>query len=389
MPVRSGRHFLQIPGPANVPDRVLRAVATPTIDHRGPDFAVLTKGLLEQIKPVFGTSGPVIIYPSSGTGATEAALVNTLSPGDRTLCFETGQFSALWRDMQARLGLEVTYLPSDWRRGADPQALAAELARDPEHLIRAVTVVHNETATGVTSRIPEIRAVLDEAEHPALLVVDAVSSIGSIAFQHDAWGVDVTISGSQKGLMLPPGLGFNAISEKALAASQSARFGRSYWDWQQVLTLNSVGYFPYTPATNLFYGLREALTMLAEEGLPAVFSRHVRHGEATRRAVRAWGLEVVCRDEREYSPVVTAVLVPEGHSADALRTTILNDFDMSLGAGLGRFADRTFRIGHLGHFNDLSLVGALAGIEMGLIRSGMPITPGGVNAALEYLAQPA
>ncbi|GAC1344931.1 MAG: aminotransferase class V-fold PLP-dependent enzyme [Candidatus Dormibacteria bacterium] len=388
MTAHSGRHFLQIPGPTNVPDRVLRAVAMPTIDHRGPAFAALTTGLLEQVKPVLGTTGPVVIYPSSGTGASEAALVNTLSPGDRTVCFETGQFSALWRDMQGRLGLEVTYLAGDWRRGADPEALVAELRNDPQHEIRAVTVVHNETATGVTSRIPELRRVLDEANHPALLLVDAVSSIGSIEYHHDEWGVDVTISGSQKGLMLPPGLGFNAISEKAMAASASARFGRSYWDWEQVLTLNAVGFFPYTPATNLLYGLREALTMLDEEGLPAVFARHLRHAEATRRAVRAWGLEVVCADEREYSPVVTAVMVPPGHDADALRRVILDDFDMALGAGLGRLAGRVFRIGHLGHLNDLSLVGVLGGVEMGLLRAGVPVTSGGVGAALEYLAQP-
>lgn len=388
MTVHSGRHFLQIPGPTNVPDRVLHAVAMPTIDHRGPEFAALATALLEQVKPVFGTTGPVVIYPSSGTGGCEAALVNTLSPGDRTVCFETGQFSALWRDMQGRLGLEVTYLPGDWRRGADPEALAAELRDDPQHQIRAVTVVHNETATGVTSCIPELRRVLDQAEHPALLLVDAVSSIGSIEYRHDEWGVDVTVSGSQKGLMLPPGLGFNAVSERALAASASARFPRAYWDWQQVLTLNRTGLFPYTPATNLLYGLREALSMLEEEGLAAVFARHRRHGEATRRAVRAWGLEVVCLDERECSPVLTAVLLPDGQDADAVRGVILDDFDMALGAGLGRLAGRAFRIGHLGHLNDLSLVGALGGVEMGLLRAGVRITPGGVGAALAYLGRP-
>jgi alanine-glyoxylate transaminase / serine-glyoxylate transaminase / serine-pyruvate transaminase len=387
--VHTGRHFLQIPGPTNVPDRVLRAISMPTIDHRGPEFAALVSELLPRVSAVFGTTRPVVIYPSSGSGAWEAAMVNTLSPGDRVVCFDTGQFAVLWRDVAASLGLEITTIPGDWRHGADPEQLAVELAADAGHTIRAVMVVHSETSTGVCSRIPEIRRVLDDAGHPALLFVDAVSSLAAAEYHHDAWGVDVTIAGSQKGLMLPPGLGLNAVSERALAASPDAKLPRSYWDWRPILDFNSRGFFPYTPPTNLLYGLREALTMLEEEGMAAVVARHQRHGEATRRAVRAWGLEVLCVDEREYSPVVTAVLLPDGHDADALRARILDDFDMSLGAGLGRMAGRVFRIGHLGHFNDLSLVGTLGGVEMGLLRSSVPCTAGGLAAAVEYLADSA
>ncbi|MEU9207616.1 aminotransferase class V-fold PLP-dependent enzyme [Streptomyces sp. NPDC048415] len=385
MTTRSGRHFLQIPGPTSVPDRVLRAIAQPTIDHRGPDFAELGLDVLERVKPVFGTSGPVIIFPSSGTGAWEAALVNTLSPGDRVLAFETGHFATLWRGMAEDLGLEVDFVPGDWRRGVDPKVVAERLAEDKTHSIAAVMVVHNETSTGVTGRVPEIRAAIDNAGHPALLFVDTISSLGSIDYRHQEWGVDVTISCSQKGLMLPPGLGFNAVSEKALAAAERARLPRSYWDWTPILEANQRGYWPYTPATNLLYGLREALLMLEEEGLPAVFARHDRHAEATRAAVRGWGLEVLCADEREYSSVLTAVLLGEEHDADKVRHIILDRFDMSLGTGLGKLAGRVFRIGHLGHFNDLTLAGTLAGVQMGLELAGVAIDPGGLSAALDLL----
>jgi alanine-glyoxylate transaminase/serine-glyoxylate transaminase/serine-pyruvate transaminase len=383
--IHSGRHFLQIPGPTNVPDRVLRAIAAPTIDHRGPEFAELGLDILQRIKPVFGTSGPVIIYPASGTGAWEAALVNTLSPGDRVLAFETGHFSNLWRAMAEKLGLTVDFVPGDWRRGVDPEIVAERLAEDDAHAIAAVMVVHNETATGVTSRVPEIRAAIDDAGHPALLLVDTISSLASIDYRHEEWDVDVTVSGSQKGLMLPPGLSFNAVSEKALAAAERARLPRSYWDWAPILEANRKGYYPYTPATNLLYGLREALLMLEEEGLPAVFARHDRHAEATRRAVTGWGLEVLCADEREYSSSLTAVLLPEQYDADKVRQIILERFDMSLGTGLGRLAGRVFRIGHLGHFNDLTLAGTLSGVEMGLVAAGVPVRRGGVDAALAYL----
>nr|WTB31329.1 aminotransferase class V-fold PLP-dependent enzyme [Streptomyces sp. NBC_00830] len=385
MTTRSGRHFLQIPGPTSVPDRVLRAIAQPTIDHRGPEFAELGLDVLQRVKPVFGTSGPVIIFPSSGTGAWEAALVNTLSPGDRVLAFETGHFATLWRGMAEGLGLEVDFVPGDWRRGVDPQVVAERLAEDKTHSIAAVMVVHNETSTGVTSRVPEIRAAIDEADHPALLLVDTISSLGSIDYRHEEWGVDVTISCSQKGLMLPPGLGFNAVSEKALAAAERARLPRSFWDWAPILQANQRGYWPYTPATNMLYGLREALIMLEEEGLPNVFARHDRHAEATRAAVRGWGLEVLCADEREYSGVLTAVLLGEEHDADKVRQIILDRFDMSLGAGLSKLAGRVFRIGHLGHFNDLTLAGTLAGVQMGLQEAGVAIDPGGLGAALELL----
>jgi alanine-glyoxylate transaminase/serine-glyoxylate transaminase/serine-pyruvate transaminase len=380
-----GRHFLQIPGPTNVPDRVLRAMSAPTIDHRGPEFAQLTQALLPALGPVFGTTGPVVIYPSSGTGAWEAALANTLSPGDRVLIGETGQFSALWAELAGRIGVQVEVMPGDWRHGVDPDAVGERLAADTEHAIKAVCVVHNETSTGVTSRVPDVRAAIDAAGHPALLLVDTISSLASIDYRHDEWRVDVTVAGSQKGLMLPPGLGFNAVSEKALAASRSAGLPRSYWDWAPILQANARGFFPYTPATNLLYGLREALAMLAEEGLPAVFARHQRHAAATRAAVRAWGLEVWCADEREHSGSLTAVLLPTGHDADGVRRIILERFDMSLGAGLGRLAGTVFRIGHLGHFNDLTLAGTLSGVQMGLQLAGVPIKPGGIDAALDHL----
>ncbi len=381
----SGRHFLQIPGPTNVPDRVLRAIAKPTIDHRGPEFASMIKDILERLRVPFGTDRPVIAYPSSATGAWEAAIVNTLTAGDRVVCFDIGQFAMLWRDVATKLGLEVTTIPGDWRHGASPEQLGEELVADKDKRIRAVMVVHSETSTGSLSRIPAIRRVIDDAGHPTLLFVDAVSSVGAADYRHDEWGVDVTISGSQKGLMLPPGLAFNAVSEKALAASTKAGMPRSYWDWEPILSFNRRGFYPYTPPTNLLYGLGEALVMLDEEGLPAVFARHERFGDATRRAVNGWSLEVLCQDEREQSPMVTAVLLPDGHDADQLRTQILKDFDMSLGAGLGRVAGKVFRIGHIGHLNDLSLLGALSGIEMGLSRSSVPHSPGGVAAALEAL----
>jgi alanine-glyoxylate transaminase/serine-glyoxylate transaminase/serine-pyruvate transaminase len=381
----SGRHFLQTPGPTNVPDQVLRAISGPTIDHRGPDFAELTRHLLDAIKPVFGTTGPVVIYPSSGTGAWEAALVNTLSPGDRVLCFETGQFATLWQHMARGLGLQVDFVPGDWRHGVDPALVAEKLAADITRSIKAVCVVHNETSTGVTSRLPEVRQAIDTTGHPALLLVDAISSLGSADYRHDEWGVDVTVAGAQKGLMLPPGLSFNAISDKALEASRTAGLPRSFWDWKPIIEANQRGSFPYTPATNMLYGLREALRMLDAEGLPAVFARHARHARATRAAVRGWGLEVVCLDEREHSSSLTAVLVPRDQDADKIRRIILERFDMSLGAGLGKFTGRVFRIGHLGHFNDLTLAGTLAGIQVGLQLAGLDIDPGGVNAALEVL----
>ena len=387
MAFRSGRHFLQIPGPTNVPERILRAMDMPTIDHRGPDFAVLTREILAGLKQVFKTRGEVIVFPSSGTGAWEAALVNTLSPGDRVVMFETGQFATLWSQMARKLGLEVDVIPGDWRHGADPAALEAKLRADRGQVVRAVAVVHNETSTGVTSRIPEIRKAIDRANHPALLLVDTISSLASIDYRHDEWGVDVTVGGSQKGLMLPPGLSFNAVSAKALAASKGAALPRSYWRWEEMLASNKTGYFPYTPATNLLYGLREALKMLVEEeGLDRVFARHARLAEATRRAVRAWGFEILCLDPAEYSNTLTAVLVPDGHNADTLRKLILDRFDLSLGTGLGKLQGKIFRIGHLGDFNELMLAGTLCGVEMGLAAAGVPHRAGGVLAALEYLA---
>ncbi|RDD61077.1 pyridoxal-phosphate-dependent aminotransferase family protein [Ferruginivarius sediminum] len=382
---RSGRHFLQIPGPTNVPDRVLRAIDHPTIDHRGPDFAELTRQILPGLRKVFKTAGPVVIYPASGTGAWEAALVNTLSPGDRVLMFETGHFAALWHEMAKRLGLEPEFISGDWRTGADPEAIGQRLREDTEGSVKAVCVVHNETSTGVTSRIGEIRKAIDNAGHPALLMVDTISSLASIDYRHDDWGVDVTVAGSQKGLMLPPGLSFNAISQKALKAAEGARLPRSYWDWRPILAANENGFFGYTPATNLLYGLREALAMLLEEGLDNVFARHQLHAAATRAAVEAWGLEVLASNPREYSGSLTAVVMPEGHDADAFRKTVLDRFDMSLGAGLGKLKGRVFRIGHLGDFNDLMLAGTLSGVEMGLSLAGVPHRKGGVQAAFDVL----
>jgi alanine-glyoxylate transaminase/serine-glyoxylate transaminase/serine-pyruvate transaminase len=382
----AGRHFLQIPGPTNVPDRVLRAMAQPTIDHRGPAFARIASETIDRVKRVFDTAQPVVIFPSSGTGAWEAALVNTLSPGDRVLMFETGHFATLWKQMAERLGLVVDFVPGDWRHGVDPGVVESKLADDRTLTVKAVAVVHNETSTGVTSRIAAIRRSIDAVRHPALLLVDTISSLGSIEYHHDNWNVDVTVAGSQKGLMLPPGLGFNAVSAKALAASNAARLPRSYWDWSPIIRDNSAGFYPYTPATNLLYGLRESTAMLLEEGLPNVFARHRRHGEATRRAVKAWGLENLALDPEEYSSSLTAVLVPDGYDADRLRRVILERFDMSLGTGLGKLKGRVFRIGHLGDFNDLMLAGTLGGVEMGLAAAGVPFKAGGVTAALEYLS---
>ena len=387
MTYRSGRHFLQIPGPTNVPDRVLRAIDLPTMDHRGPEFGALGLEVLEGLQHVFQTTQHVVIYPASGTGAWEAALVNTLSPGDKVLMFETGHFATLWQKMATKLGLQPEFVTTDWRRGADPAAVEAKLREDRAHAIKAVCIVHNETSTGVTSRIGAIREAIDAAKHPALFMVDTISSLASIDYRHDEWGVDVTVAGSQKGLMLPPGLSFNAISEKARQAAQSSKLPKSYWGWEEMIASGKTGYFPYTPATNLLYGLREALRMLREEGLENVFARHDRHAEATRRAARAWGLEILCAVPEEYSSSLTALMTPPGHDADKLRKTILEVFDMSLGTGLGRLAGKVFRIGHLGDFNDLTLAGTLAGVEMGLELAGVPHKKGGAQAAMDYLVE--
>jgi alanine-glyoxylate transaminase/serine-glyoxylate transaminase/serine-pyruvate transaminase len=384
---RAGRHFLQIPGPTNVPDRVLRAIDMPTMDHRGPEFGALGLEVLDGLKHVFQTRQDVVIYPASGTGAWEAALVNTLSPGDKVLMFETGHFATLWQKMATKLGLSPEFVTTDWRRGADPAAVEAKLKEDKAHAIKAVCIVHNETSTGVTSRIGAIRKAIDAAKHPALFMVDTISSLASIDYRHDEWGVDVTVAGSQKGLMLPPGLSFNAISDKARKAAQSSKLPKSYWGWEEMIANGKTGYFPYTPATNLLYGLREALTMLREEGLENVFARHDRHAEATRRAARAWGLEILCAVPEEYSSSLTALMTPAGHDADKLRKTILEAFDMSLGTGLGRLAGKVFRIGHLGDFNDLTLAGTLAGVEMGLELAGVPHKKGGAQAAMDYLVE--
>lgn len=385
MPHQPGRHFLQIPGPTNTPLPVLAAIARPTIDHRGPEFQALGLEVLSGIRTVFKTTKPVVIYPASGTGAWEAALVNTLSPGDRVLMFETGWFATLWRKMAARLGLEAEFVGGDWRSGVDAGAIEARLAEDRGHAIKAVAVVHNETSTGVASDIAAVRRAMDRAGHPALLLVDTISSLGSIDYRHEEWGVDVTVGGSQKGLMLPPGLSFNAVSDKALAAAETARLPRSFWDWGDMIAANEQGWFPYTPSTNLLQGLRVAIEMLHAEGLDRVFARHDRAAEATRRCVRHWGFETQCRDLSLYSSSLTAVRLPEGHSADALRAEILARCNLSLGNGLGPLADRVFRIGHLGDFNDPALTGTLAAVEMGLAACGVPYRPGGVEAAMSYL----
>lgn len=385
MPNQSGRHFLQIPGPTNVPERVLRAMAKPTIDHRGPEFKALAETCFAGCRRVFKTKNPVIIFASSGTGAWEAGLVNTLSPGDKVLMFETGHFATLWKNMALRLGLEVDFVPGDWRHGVDPDVVEAKLAEDRGHRIKSVNVVHNETSTGCLSRIAEIRKAIDRTGHPALFMVDTISSLGSVDFRHDEWAVDVTVGCSQKGLMLPPGLGFNAVSDKTLAVSKKARLPKSYWSWEEQLSSNKTGFFPSSPATNLLYGLRESLSILEEEGLEEVYARHRRHGEATRRALKVWGLENLCVDPAEYSPILTTVLMPGEKGADAYRKEVLEKFNMSLGSGLGLLRDRVFRIGHLGDFNDLSLIGTLGGVEMGFALANIPHRKGGVLAAMDYL----
>ncbi|HUA82542.1 MAG TPA: aminotransferase class V-fold PLP-dependent enzyme [Bryobacteraceae bacterium] len=384
-----GRHFLQIPGPTNVPERILRAMSRPTIDHRGPEFSRLTLELLADLKPIFKTSGHIVIYASSGSGAWEAAMVNTLSPGDKVLMFETGQFATLWKQVAERLGLEVDFVPGDWRHPADPAYIEAALKEDRAHQIKSVMVVHNETSSSVVNDIAAVRKAMDRAKHPALLMVDTISSLGSLDYRQDEWGVDVSVGGSQKGLMLPPGLSFNGISDKALAASKTARLPRSYWDWEAMLANNKKGFFPYTPATNLLYALHESLAMIREIGLENILARHQRHAEATRRAVRAWGLELVCANSKAYSSSVTAVYLPSGHNADEFRKVVLEQFDMSLGSGLGKLQGRVFRIGHLGDFNDLMLAGTLCGVEMGLAVAGVPHSKGGVAAALDYLTEAA
>jgi alanine-glyoxylate transaminase/serine-glyoxylate transaminase/serine-pyruvate transaminase len=381
----TGWHFLQIPGPSNVPERVLRAMARPTIDHRGPEFAEMALEILEGLRRLLRTGGPVVVYPSSGTGAWEAALVNTLSPGDRVLMFETGHFGVEWAQVAERLGLEVDLVPGDWRRGVDPEVVEERLAGDEEQSYKAIAVLHNETSTGAVSRIPEIRRAMDRAGHKGLLMVDTISSLGSIDYRHDEWGVDVTVAASQKGLMLPPGLALLAVSERAVAASTTASLPRSYWEWNRMIAQNERGFFPYTPSTNLLYGLRESLAMFREEGLERVFERHARHGAATRTAVRAWGLEIQCACPEEYSAVLTGVRLPDGHDADRFRAVALERFALSLGTGLGKLKGKVFRIGHLGDFNDLMLIATLAGVESGLSLAGVPVTRGGVDAAMREL----
>ena len=389
----TGRHFLQIPGPSPVPDRILRAMSLPTIDHRGPEFALLGKRVLSGIQQIFQTRHPVVIYPASGTGAWEAALCNTLSPGDHVVMYETGHFASLWQKMATRLGIKTEFLGlpgiEGWRRGVQAHMIEERLKADTGHSIKAVCVVHNETSTGATSNILAVRRAIDAARHPALLLVDSISGLASAEYKHDEWGVDVTVSGSQKGLMLPPGISFNALGDKALAAAKTSRFPKSFWNWEEMIAINANGFFPYTPATNMLYGLAEAIDMLNEEGLDNVFARHERHAEATRRAVRAWGLEILCKDPKYYSPVLTAVIMPEGHNADEFRKVVLEKFDMSLGSGLGKVGGKVFRIGHLGDINDLTLIGALSGVEMGLAVAGVPHRSGGVAAAMSYLAEAA
>jgi len=385
MTLHTGRHFLQIPGPTNVPDRVLRAMGMPTLDHRGPEFAELGYAVLAGLQRIFRTTQPVVIYPSSGTGAWEAAIVNTLSPGDKVLMAETGQFAVLWRGIAEKFKLDVDFMPTDWRRGADVAEIEARLAADRDHTIKAVCVVHNETSTSCVTHPLEVRKALNRTGHPALLMVDSISGLASLEYEHDAWGIDVSIAGSQKGMMLPPGLGFNALSEKALAVSRANTSTRSYWDWHDMLAINKQGTFPYTPATNLLFALKEAIAMLEEEGLDNVFARHMRHGAATRAAAKVWGLDLVCLDPQSYSPALTALMVPDGHDADAFRKVVLENFDMSLGTGLGKLKGRAFRIGHIGHFNDLMLMGTLSGVEMGLDLAQVPHRSGGVLAAMEVL----
>jgi alanine-glyoxylate transaminase/serine-glyoxylate transaminase/serine-pyruvate transaminase len=380
-----GKHFLQLPGPSNVPDRILRAMDYPTIDHRGPEFSNLANDCLEGIKTIFKTKSSVIIYPASGTGAWEAALVNTVKENDLVLMVETGHFASLWNKMALRLGIKTEFLETDWQRGAEPEKIYERLQKDTEKQIKAVCVVHNETSTGCTSRIEEVRKALNSANHEALLMVDTISGLGSMEYKHDEWGVDITVSGSQKGLMLPPGLSFNAISEKALKLAKTSGMRRSYWDWEEQIEANKSGSFPYTPATNLLYGLKEAINMLHEEGLDNVFHRHERHAQATRAAVQAWGFEIVCKEEKDFSNVLTAVMLPEGHNADNLRKITLENLNMSLGNGLSKLSGKVFRIGHLGDFNDVMLMGTLTGIEMGLDLAGIPHQKGGAARASEAL----
>ena len=384
---KAGKHFLQVPGPTNLPDRILRAMDRPTIDHRGPQFAELSKSILERIKLIFKSTDPVVIYPSAGTGAMEASLVNTLSEGDKILMFETGEFARQWYEAAKRFKINVDFVPGDWRTGADPEITKQKLLADKKHEIKAVLVTHNETSTGIKSRVEEIRKAIDEANHPALFMVDTISSLGSYNYEHQKWKVDVTVGGSQKGLMLPPGLSFNAISNKALEAYKKSKLPRSYFDWGQMLTNNKNGFYPYTPATNLLFGLNESINMLLEEGLENVFARHKRHAEATRLAVEAWGLEILAKNPIERSDSITAILVPEGYDSDNLRKIIYDNYDMSLGTGLNKVKGKVFRIGHMGDFNDLMLSGTLAGVEMGLKQSGIPFEPGGIMAALDFLSK--
>ena len=380
-----GRHLLHIPGPTPVPDRILRAMDTPIIDHRGPEFAKLAKKCLEGIKTIFKTTQPVIIYTATGTGAWEAALVNTLSPGDKVLMVETGQFGTLWKKMADKLGLQTEFITTDWRTGADPKAVEARLREDKKHEIKALCVLHNETSTGCLSPIADIRKAIDAAGHPALFFVDTISSLASTDYRHDEWGVDVTVGGAQKGLMLPPGMSFNALSEKALAANKTSKLPKAFFAWDEMLAMNKVGFFPYTPATQMLHGLAEGIEMLHEEGLDNVFARHHRLAEATRRAVKHWGLETICRDPKYYSPTLTAMLLPEGHDADAFRALALENFNISFGSSFGRFAGKYFRIGHLGDVNDASMMGGLAATEMALALAGIPHKKGGVQAAMDYL----
>jgi alanine-glyoxylate transaminase/serine-glyoxylate transaminase/serine-pyruvate transaminase len=385
MTVHTGRHFLQIPGPTNIPDRVLRAMDMPGLDHRGSEFAEIGFAVLTGMQRMFRTKQPVIIYPSSGTGAWEAAIVNTLQPGDKVLMCETGQFAVLWRGIADKFKLDVEFIPGDWRHGADLEQVEARLSADKAHKIKAVCVVHNETSTGCVTSPLEVRKIMDRVKHPALLMVDTISGLGSMEYEHDAWGVDISVAGSQKGLMLPPGLGFNAISEKALAVAKANPALRSYWEWEEVIAFNKVGTFPYTPAINLLYGLREAIRMLEEEGMENVFARHRRHSEATRAACKVWGLETQCQEQGAHSPVLTGVRMPDGHDSDAFRQVVLENFDMSLGTGLNKVKGRVFRIGHIGHFNDLMLMGTLSGVEMGLDLARVPHRAGGVLAAMDVL----
>jgi alanine-glyoxylate transaminase/serine-glyoxylate transaminase/serine-pyruvate transaminase len=385
MTVHTGRHFLQIPGPTNIPDRVLRAMDMPGLDHRGPEFAEIGFAVFAGMQRMFRTRQPVIIYPSSGTGAWEAAIVNVLQPGDKVLMCETGQFAVLWRGIADKFKLDVEFIPGDWRHGADLEQVEAQLSADKAHKIKAVCVVHNETSTGCVTSPLEVRKIMDRVKHPALLMVDTISGLGSMEYEHDGWGIDISVAGSQKGLMLPPGLGFNAVSEKALAVARANPALRSYWEWEEVIAFNKVGTFPYTPAINLLFGLREAIKMLEEEGMENVFARHRRHSEATRAACKVWGLETQCQEQGAHSPVLTGVRMPEGHDSDVFRKVVLENFDMSLGTGLNKVKGKVFRIGHIGHFNDLMLMGTLSGVEMGLDLAHVPHRAGGVLAAMDVL----